>query len=490
MNMPDRLRTLPSIALGIAVCSSALARPVFNASQIDGQGSEIIFCNLNEDRLMEALLLEGPGLAIFYQDAKRGFARKPQQQFRLDDRPSVFWPARLQTNAESLLVMTSEGVTEVSFPSRTDPPARRGFIKEKTIIPAALDEPQSIHFPLSAETGNGWPLLLLPVASGFQVWRHDGTWRQSQIIEQSIDSHIRPSVTNAGYTQAFQLSVSLSDVNHDRRDDLMVMRHIAGARQTYALYLQQADGLFTSRPAQTYTNRADGHSALCWVDINRDGKVDLIKGTPVEEPFFVPGMRSSKVLVGVYLADERGRIPADPQQIFRKSDWSSSLPVVDVDADGFVELALGHIPLNTREGFREMAIARKFQFNLKLYFYRPGAGFPDNPDCQRDVSIHFDRKFFAAFGGELDPQQLFSLDGDFNGDGRKDLMVRDHGDEISVYFFLGREKGFSPKADLRFTCIDPIEWCQAKDLNGDGVSDLIVKLLRPGSFWMFTSQGK
>jgi len=33
--------------------------------------------------------------------------------------------------------------------------------------------------------------------------------------------------------------------------------------------------------------------------------------------------------------------------------------------------------------------------------------------------------------------------GDFNGDGKTDLLVRDHSDAISVYFFVSREKGFS-----------------------------------------------
>jgi len=56
-----------------------------------------------------------------------------------------------------------------------------------------------------------------------------------------------------------------------------------------------------------------------------------------------------------------------------------------------------------------------------------------------------------------------------------DLLVRDHSDEISVYFFVSREKGFSPEPDLQFSCPELIDEWQVADLNHDGVSDLIVK---------------
>jgi len=66
--------------------------------------------------------------------------------------------------------------------------------------------------------------------------------------------------------------------------------------------------------------------------------------------------------------------------------------------------------------------------------------------------------------------------------------VRDRSDAISAYFFISREKGFSPEPDLRFSCPEPIEEWQAADLNNDGVSDLIVRLADQKSFRLFISQ--
>jgi hypothetical protein len=210
----------------------------------------------------------------------------------------------------------------------------------------------------------------------------------------------------------------------------------------------------------------------------------------LDDPSFLPGLRSGKVLIGAYLADAEGKIPATPQQVFRKNDWSSALPVVDVDGDGLVDLVLGYVPLSTREGLRKMVTAEQLDVTLKFFFNRPGAAFPKDPDCQRDLLVHFDREFFSTMDRATFYEQLINLNGDFNGDGKKDLLVRDHNDTVSVYFFVSREQGFNAKADLKFNSPEPIDWCAVKDLNGDGVSDLVVKLQKKKTFRIFTSQSK
>ena len=448
-----------------------------------------MICDLDGDGLKDIVLVNGFDLAIFYQAPARGFTREAQRTYPLERRPSVVWTAKLGGPAGSLLVMTSDGVTELCFTNRTGPPVIRQIIRQPTVVPAAAEQTNALCLPLSVETGGAWPLLLVPAADGLQVWQHREEWTQAQLIGQAIEAHLWPSLANPGYTRALVFDLSVCDVNGDGRDDLMVMRSQAGRTNTYSLYLQQTNGLFAPEPALTYGHKPEPFSWLCWADLNRDGKVDLVKSVWLNEPSFVPGVPAGKVLVSVYMADEHGRIPAQPQQRFRKGDWRAVLPVLDVDGDGFQDLVLGYGHMDSREGIRKQVTAKQLDYTLRFYFYRPGVGFPKEADCQRDVVIHLDH-----VGSPLDwslPenfQRCVKVGGDFNGDGKADLLVRDQSGAISAYFFISREKGFSLLPDLLFNCLEPIEEWQVADLNGDGVSDLIVKLAKEDRYRIFISR--
>src|SRR5438046_355756 len=125
-----RLRILFPVVLGLALAPGlpARAKPRFTSSDIVGQGAEMICCDLDGDGLKALVLVAGTNLSIFYQEPGKGFARTPQAEFRLEAKLCAIWPARLGRIAESLLVMTSEGVTELGFTNRTGPPVRQEII--------------------------------------------------------------------------------------------------------------------------------------------------------------------------------------------------------------------------------------------------------------------------------------------------------------------------------------------------------------------------
>jgi hypothetical protein len=477
------------LSLFVIACWPAHAKPKFKASEVPGRGAELISCDLDGDGLQDLVLLDDLDLSVFYQDCNQGFARQPQQTYRLERRPCLVWAARLGRPAESLLVMTSEGVSELCFTNRTDPPALRRIIRQRTILPDAAQDTNAMRLTMSAETGRGWPLLLVPVEDGLEVWQYLGEWRRAQFLGHSMNASLRPSLANPGYAKSLGLDFSVGDLNNDGRDDLIIRRSDGERTNTYRIYLQQTNGLFSAEPALTYADKPEPHSWLCWADLNRDGKVDLIKSRWLDEPSFVPGLSSGKVLVRTFMADAQGRIPAQPRQVFRKNDWTPALPVVDVDGDGFPDLVLGYSQMDTREGLRKEFTAKQLDYGLKFYFCRPGAGFPQEADCQRNVVIHLNQADLVLTWGRREYfQHCVSLDGDFSGSGRKDLLVRDHGDRISVYFFVSRERGFSLKPDLQFSCPEQIEEWLVKDLNNDGVSDLIVKLSHNNGYRIFLSR--
>ncbi len=484
----------PTITLSLVLCFASLvsgfaaAKPRFNASEIEGPGADILFCNLDGDRLKDAVLVDGLTLSIFFQDAKRGFPREAQRTHQLDDQPSTVWASRMGGATESLLVMTSEGVAELCFTNRSGPPAFRQIIRQHTIIPEALNEPMVMHFPLSAGTSGDWPLLLLPVENTLQVWQHREGWAQVQSITRALDTHLWPSLSNPGYSKSIGFSMSLGDLNGDRRDDLMVLRDNVTGLQTYVAYLQRADGSFTPEPVMTHETKFNWRDWHCWTDINRDGQVDLVKSTWLEEPWFLPGTWSSKVVAGIFLADGQGRIPTQPQQVLRKNDWMAAIPVEDMDGDGFPDLVMGSSPFDSREGMRKMVTAKQLDYTLRFFFFQPGSGYPAEADCRRDLVIHLNRHTLELSFTRRDYFEHFiKFTGDFDGDGKKDLLVKDEGNRISVYRFISRQKGFSQDAEVGFKCSDPVDSLEVVELNGDGVSDLVVKLADRNAFKVFIS---
>jgi len=482
---------LPGVlALFFLSCPPVEAKTSFIASDIPRSCQQPLIADLDGDGLQDLVLMDETNLSVFYQDAEHRFSREPQFVYHLDPRPCLVWTAKLGGPAESLLVMTSDGVNVICLTNRTGPAAVEEIIRQATLLPAAAgkgDQMSAAYLPMSAKTDNAWPLLLLPVPEGIQVWQHGSGWQRAQTIGQAVAAGLKPSPNDSGYKMFQEFDLSVGDVNGDGREDLMI-RQNRGWTNTCSLYLQQTNGLLGSEPAMVHADRVDPFSWSYWADFNRDGQVDLLKSVWLNEPSFIPGVPSGKVVAGLYLADERGRIATAPRQVFRKSDWSAPLPVVDVDGDGYLDLALGFRHLDNKESIAKMITDKETDYVLRFYFYRPGTGYPNEADFQRDVTIQLDRDDLQLgwdLPGDLAP--YVKVGGDFGGDGRADLLARERSDEITAYFFISREKGFSLEPDLRFQCPEPVADWQVADLNHDGVSDLIVKLANKKGYRIFVS---
>jgi hypothetical protein len=134
----------------------AFAKPRFRASEIQGKGSEILFCDLDGDRLEDLVLIDEPNLVLFYQDARRGFARKPHQVCSLGDKPSVVWPAKVGRKAQSLLVLT------VLYVLRRTSQAVSGLVILAAIMLVPNDNcPNDFNLPWIQWVGAS-PLMFMP----------------------------------------------------------------------------------------------------------------------------------------------------------------------------------------------------------------------------------------------------------------------------------------------------------------------------------------
>jgi hypothetical protein len=466
----------------------AAGPPSFEGSAISRKHDDVILADLDGDRRRDIILIGGNELAIFFQDGRGRFRPEPDVIYR-PGAPAIVWPARMSRPAESLLLATHAGATELTFEGRTGPPKARAIIEQSNSIPDRADGPTLVSMRLSTATGGPYPHILVPENEDLHVWRFDGGWRRAQTLRGIGQASVAGPRGEMGYEALTSFDLSVGDADGDGREDLMACRR-SRTRARWLLYRQEAGWTF-SEPRTVRDDEDLPNAWHGWFDLDRDGALDLVKGRWLDEPWFLPGARSGKVLVEVYRAEAGGVLPLKPAWVFRKNDWIPSLPLVDLDGDGFVDLVLGYGLFDSREGVRKMAIALELDHSLRVHFFRPGKGFDQDPDFRRDVVVRLDgiEVHFASSRRDYLARAI-DVTGDFDGDGRKDLLVHDAADHLSVYPLRSREEGFAKEAAITFPHRGGLDRLIVEDLNGDGSSDLIVDLPREAGVEAFVSAGR
>jgi MYXO-CTERM domain-containing protein len=178
------------------------------------------------------------------------------------------------------------------------------------------------------------------------------------------------------------------------------------------------------------------NAQIAAADVNSDGLVDLIVGSP--GPLF---STTTAGQIAVHLGSSSGLsttpssvIVGDPGAVL----GAGLRAVGDVDGDGYADMAVG----------RTLSGAPDLGWEL----YR---GAPDG-------QLVYSGFLFQAFD---------VLGADFTGDGLSDLAVADHGDGV-VSLWPGSSAGL-PSAPA-WTLADASLWLARADLTGDGVVDLGV----------------
>jgi hypothetical protein len=447
--------------------------PAFVESTVARRHDDVVFASLDGDRRRDIVLIDADKLAIFFQEPGGRFRPEPDAIHR-PGAPALVWAARVSREEESLLVLTHAGVTELAFEGSPASPKASLIIEQPTLLPRQADGPALLPLRLSAGTLGPAPLILVPAGADLHVWRLDAGWRPVQTLRGVAQASVAGPRGEMGYEEITSLDLSIGDVDGDRLEDLMVC-NCRRNRARWILYRQGPDGTFAEEPRTILDDEDLPNVWRGWIDADRDGALDLVKGRWLDEPWFLASIRSGKVLVEVYRAEAGGRIPSSPTWVFRKNDWIPSLPLVDIDGDGAIDLVLGYGLFDSREGMRKMALALQLDHSLRVHFFRPGQGFAPEPDFRRDIAVRLDGMAFHFASSRRDYlQRALDVTGDFDGDGRKDLLVHDAADHLSVYPFRSRNEGFAREACVTFPHRGGFERLIVEDLNGDGVSDLAV----------------
>lgn len=220
------------------------------------------------------------------------------------------------------------------------------------------------------------------------------------------------------------------------------------------------------------------------LDLNRDGRSDFILWQVIPDAF--------RTDVYVFLRGADGKLPERPSQILHcrgvpipVGSAFTRTPIGDLKGDGICELVLLDPSLLTASasGLVDMLVSRGVDMDVTVRTFNHGAF---APAADRAVSF----KSYLSWTGSA--QWPFFICGDFNGDGRPDLVVMRSSSHWEIYFSTNDGHWFQSQPAMTFEL--PVQgnferrYFETADLNGDGRSDLVSHGLDDPRLFIFLTR--
>jgi hypothetical protein len=311
--------------------------------------------------------------------------------------------------------------------------------------------------------------------SGLSVFHRDkaGGYSLENILKMEIRAGVGRIASEGEREQTSGLwtsysfpSMKLLDFDGDGAEDLCTTR-----QGWVRVYHRRGDGFFETEPSidryfdvLTQKEKIEGISNVQTIvyDLNGDGQGDAIVTKQTAK-----GLSNFRGVINIFHGTPEG-FSDEPEQVIISEGTASALSLVrDVNGDGRLDLILPSVKISISAIIRFL-LTRSVPINFNIFLLNEDDRFSDRPDFTKEV------KFKIDFSGDSDTQAM-DLDGDYNGDKRKDFVFGTGESELSIY--LGE-----PGHDDRLFSKKPVAEVEAEaygelsspDLNSDGFSDMII----------------
>jgi hypothetical protein len=420
--------------------------------QVKGSVVSVIPADLNGDQRVDLVVISKTGtfpnvvrwVSVFWQQEAGHFNQRPDLAWEMDPEATVIdvGPLSSEANHKAIVYLTGTEVRAYHL--------KAGARPSPTML---LKIPTATAFPEPGELPS-WPLIYDWKGTG-RAWLGIPQFGQLSLSPLGSDGSLAAAETVQIYQPPFIFGMErdqrlvrdyslqlvyrmpqlfVQDFNGDGRADL-----IAAWQDHLAVYLQDAAGRFPAQPSKTFhlDIRTDQEKARRSIfvsplvaDLNGDGRADLILTKMI-------GRVTDRRLVTMVYLNRDGSLPSRPDARFEQEGFGTTLLVKDLNGDGKQDLIFPLVKIGVANIIRNL-LSNRVDVSLFAYLYREQGIYRASPDWIRSFSYQIDMSDGVMLEGAWP-----NIEGDFDGDGKADLLVA-RNDEIAIYLatpgmFFARE---------------------------------------------------
>lgn len=436
------------------------------------QVDDIVSFDVNDDGLKDIVIQEDHDLKIFLV-RKDGVSVKPDSTIRMAGNSFLWTFGNLAGKGNSLVIATSDGmVCHLS--------SGGGFAKESVdlVVHGNIFEGISTSPPRNSDflpdiNGDGLSDAIIFDRNRLMVFIQNA--KMEFVLRQKLDVPMESALDMAAgphekIEDIFSVPLmTFGDMNGDGRMDISYFQN-----QNIALFPQESDGTFRRTGVKKFELAGNKKRRRHYINIELPPKITDIDGDGMPD---IMTIEPSKGRVSIFYA-RRGKADFKiPDDIKNVDGWSAGAWLRDINNDGRKDMILTEInKVGIIDGLKTF-LSKKVSIHLVFFPTQPDGRLSAEPVRRLTFSIPFVIQFTLDHG-VLDLVFRPNFNGDYNGDGYKDLLIKSGDRSLDVY--LGESDGgvtSEPKMTIAMTPpagvdrSDPFIF----ELNGDGVSDIILR---------------
>jgi hypothetical protein len=471
--------------VGVALLGAILLPPILLLAQpkvkfdtrrllSDKLVNYILAEDLSGDGLPDITVQSGKDLMFFWQRKNNTFPSRPDMKIRLPDNTFLWCLGKIgQKDRPSIVLMTSRGICAYK-PSKDRVHERpEELIICSNILDGRCSSPPIYWDFMPDLNGDGLSDPFLLDKDGILLFVQDkqGNFTLNQKLEVAINSRVE--TTKFPHESSHQVIgvpvLAFGKVNDDDRPDILIYED-----DQLRFFYQGEDGRFKSKEALVYQVEGKKKKRKRFFnfeippilkDIDGDGTIDLALIYP------------SRGRIQIYYT-KGGRCDLrSPDDIKDTKEWAPAFWLKDFNQDGRQDLVIASVQRLGVIGAVQMFMAKKVNLHLSIFPSKEDGRMVKEPSQVLSFTVPYvvsATRESGKFSLTFNP----NFDGDFNGDGLKDLLIAVKEEELIIYYG-DKEKilNSTPGSTIRITppqgTAHTDSWVY--DLNKDGRSDIILR---------------